>query len=279
MRCRPPRHIILERIAAASCSPAQCSPPLPRSEPLRRSWTRASPAATAGARALAKLEEGAATWPGHARQDHRRLRQACRARRVFLGVAAGQHVNGRLAFEPVKDFIVAGPVPSAPLNKLAMLTDYISPEQRAVACPNQDVVYGAGLIGLDVSPVVIQVPDFGDRFWVYQIVDARTDSFAALGRMYGTTPGFYIEDVYSWQSFISFAESYGQAANYLAEGPRLPHAAPIGALACHCVELSLKAVLLSRSAPPEVIKNYGHNLKRLFAASQLDWSRYRNRRP
>jgi hypothetical protein len=100
--------------------------------------------------------------------------------------------NRRLAFQQVKDFIFAGPVPSAPLNKLAMLTDYITPEQRHVACPNQDVVYGAGFVGLDISPVVIQVPDFGDRFWVYQIVDTRTDSFATLGKMYGTTPGFYM---------------------------------------------------------------------------------------
>jgi Protein of unknown function (DUF1254) len=72
--------------------------------------------------------------------------------------------NRRLAFQQVKDFIFAGPVPSAPLNKLAMLTDYIAPEQRHVACPNQDVVYGAGFVGLDVSPVVIQVPDFGTVF-------------------------------------------------------------------------------------------------------------------
>jgi hypothetical protein len=40
----------------------------------------------------------------------------------------------------------------------------------------------------NLSPVVIQVPDFGDRFWVYQIVDLRTDSFVQLGKMYGTTP-------------------------------------------------------------------------------------------
>ena len=39
---------------------------------------------------------------------------------------------------------------------------------------------------------MIQVPDFGDRFWVYQIVDVRTDSFADVGKMYGTTPGFYL---------------------------------------------------------------------------------------
>jgi len=29
--------------------------------------------------------------------------------------------------------------------------------------------------------VVVQVPEFGARFWVYQIVDLRTDSFAELG--------------------------------------------------------------------------------------------------
>jgi hypothetical protein len=83
--------------------------------------------------------------------------------------------NRRQAFKDVKDFVMAGPVPSAPLNRVAMLTDYVNPDQRIVACPNQDVVYGAGSIALDVSPVVIQVPDFGNRFWVYQVVDLRTD--------------------------------------------------------------------------------------------------------
>jgi hypothetical protein len=100
--------------------------------------------------------------------------------------------NRRIANDQVQDFIVAGPVPTAPVNRLAMLTDYIVPEERLVACPNQDVVYGAGSLALDRSPVVIQVPDFGDRFWVYQIVDLRTDSFADISKMYGTTPGFYL---------------------------------------------------------------------------------------
>jgi hypothetical protein len=54
------------------------------------------------------------------------------------------------------------------------------------------VVYGFSVLALDESPVVIQVPDFGDRFWVYQVVDSRTDSFADLGKMYGTKPGFYL---------------------------------------------------------------------------------------
>jgi len=95
--------------------------------------------------------------------------------------------NRRQAFKDFKEIIMAGPVPTAPLNRFAMLTDYISPDQRLVACPNQDVVYGAGVLALDITPVVIQVPDFGDRFWVYQVVDLRTDGIVQLGKMYGTT--------------------------------------------------------------------------------------------
>ncbi len=100
--------------------------------------------------------------------------------------------NRRVAFSQVPKIMMMGPVPAAPLNRLGMLTDYIDPEERLVACPNQDVVYGAGSLALDLSPVVVQVPDFGDRFWVYQIVDDRTDSFVQLGKMYATTPGFYL---------------------------------------------------------------------------------------
>jgi len=100
--------------------------------------------------------------------------------------------NRRLHFMTIKQIERQGPLMDAPPNRLAMLTDYVSPEERSVACPNQDVVYGIGALALDLSPVVVQVPDFGDRFWVYQAVDLRTDSFVQLGKMYGTTPGFYL---------------------------------------------------------------------------------------
>ena len=91
--------------------------------------------------------------------------------------------NKRLGFgKASKPGLLDGVLPVAPVNRLAMLRDYIDPAERAVACPNQDVAYGGGPLALDVSPVVVQVPDCGDRFWVYQIVDLSTDSFASLGR-------------------------------------------------------------------------------------------------
>jgi len=49
---------------------------------------------------------------------------------------------------------------------------------------------------------VVQVPDFGDRFYTYQIVDHRTDSFASIGKQYGTQPGFYLLVGPNWKGDV-----------------------------------------------------------------------------
>lgn len=87
--------------------------------------------------------------------------------------------------------VVGGVLPVA-YNGLAMLTGYIAPAQHAIACPNQDVVYGGGFLDLGQEPFVFQVPDFGERFWVYAFYDMRTDEFSEIGKQYGTPPGFYL---------------------------------------------------------------------------------------
>jgi hypothetical protein len=51
-------------------------------------------------------------------------------------------------------------------------------------------------------PVVIQVPDFGDRFYVYQLADARTDAFGEIGKQYGTKPGFYLLVGPNWKGTV-----------------------------------------------------------------------------
>ncbi len=131
--------------------------------------------------------------------------------------------NRRLGFAPVTEIFRSGPLVNAPLNQLAMFSDYIEPSERSVACPNQDVVYGAGQIALDLSPVVIQVPDFGDRFWVYQIVDARTDGFANIGAMYATTPGFYMLVGPTWQEAVpaGITRVFRSSTNTGFVGPRV----------------------------------------------------------
>jgi hypothetical protein len=98
--------------------------------------------------------------------------------------------------------LLNGVLPVAPQSRLAMLSDYIDPSETFVTCPNQDVVYGLGFFDLDTAPVVIQVPDFGDRFWVYALYDQRTDQFGELGKPYATKPGFYLLAGPNWQGSV-----------------------------------------------------------------------------
>jgi hypothetical protein len=51
-----------------------------------------------------------------------------------------------------------GVLPNAPVGTVCMMTDYIAPDQRFIACTNQDVAYGMGYGRLEVEPSVIQVP-------------------------------------------------------------------------------------------------------------------------
>ena len=113
-------------------------------------------------------------------------------------------VNNFNRAERVKDLPepgrLAGVLPVSPPGHVAMLTDYIDEKERFVTCPNQDTVYGAGYQRLDSKPVIIQVPDFGDRFWTYQLCDARTDAFANMGKQNGTKPGFYLLVGPNWKA-------------------------------------------------------------------------------
>ncbi|GAA4974263.1 DUF1254 domain-containing protein [Yinghuangia aomiensis] len=98
--------------------------------------------------------------------------------------------------------LIGGIIPAGPPGTAGMLHDYIRPEERIVACPNQDVVYGFGILDARRGPSVVQVPDFGGRFWVYQVVDQRTDAFAQLGAMYGTEPGHYLLAPTGWDGQV-----------------------------------------------------------------------------
>jgi hypothetical protein len=99
--------------------------------------------------------------------------------------------NARITQAP-RPGLLGGIIPVAPQGQIGMLHDYIEPSETFVTCPNQDVVYGLGFFSLDEQPVVAQVPNFGDRFWVYAMYDQRTDQFGRLGKPYNTKPGFYL---------------------------------------------------------------------------------------
>jgi hypothetical protein len=87
---------------------------------------------------------------------------------------------------------VSGGAPVAPVNRLSMLTEPLDPKFKSVPCPNRDVIYGFALLDLEKDAVVIQVPEAKSNIWMFQLGDHRTDSFGALGSIYGSKPGLYL---------------------------------------------------------------------------------------
>lgn len=100
---------------------------------------------------------------------------------------------------------LGGVLPVAPENNVTMLTDYIDSKEHFVTCPNQDVTYGFGFGDLSKDAVVVQVPEFGKRFWVYALYDARAESFGELGKQYGTKPGMYLIVGPDWKGKVPAA--------------------------------------------------------------------------
>ncbi|MFM0167676.1 DUF1254 domain-containing protein [Paraburkholderia sediminicola] len=118
---------------------------------------------------------------------------------------------------------IGGVIPGSPHNQVSMLTDYIDSAENFVTCPNQDTVYGAGFMELDKTPVVIQVPDFGKRFYTYQLSDARTDSFGQIGTQYGTKPGLHLLVGPNWKGKVpaGIAAVHRSPTNLVAIFPRV----------------------------------------------------------
>ena len=71
--------------------------------------------------------------------------------------------------------------------------------------------------------MVIQVPDFGDRFWTIPVCDARTDQMSELGLQYGTKPGFYMVVGPNWkgETPVGIAGVVRSSTNFAVTMPRI----------------------------------------------------------
>ena len=58
----------------------------------------------------------------------------------------------------------------------------ITPEFKDIVTPNVDTVYCAAFLDLSQNPVVLNVPDTNDRYYVMQIMDAYSNTFSSVGR-------------------------------------------------------------------------------------------------
>jgi len=112
-------------------------------------------------------------------------RFAGRARRLFAaGVAA--YVYGRA---PVA---VSQTVQRFPEDQLVSIAALVDPSVRTVVLPNNDTTYTVGRLQLSGGPQVLDVPDTRGRYYVIQLLDAYSNTFAYVGRRTtGTRAGSY----------------------------------------------------------------------------------------
>jgi hypothetical protein len=60
--------------------------------------------------------------------------------------------------------------------------EIITPDFKDVVSPNVDTVYCTAWLDLSRNPVVLNVPDTNDRYYVMQLMDAYTNTFCSIGR-------------------------------------------------------------------------------------------------
>jgi hypothetical protein len=74
-----------------------------------------------------------------------------------------------------------GPVKIDGWNTFGFARELIGPDAKFVS-PNNDTLYLLACCDVSGGPVVLHVPDTGDRYYVLQFVDAWTNNFAYVGR-------------------------------------------------------------------------------------------------
>lgn len=73
------------------------------------------------------------------------------------------------------DVTRATSVATVPANHIAAV-EPLDPGQNTVVMPNVDTVYASAWLDLKDEPVILQVPEMADRFWLMQIMDAWTNT-------------------------------------------------------------------------------------------------------
>jgi hypothetical protein len=69
----------------------------------------------------------------------------------------------------------------APANQFTHSAKFPDPKFRAVVSPNADTLYSSAWLKLAKEPLILSLPDAGKRYYLMQLMDAWTNTFACPG--------------------------------------------------------------------------------------------------
>ncbi len=88
----------------------------------------------------------------------------------------------------------------APINQFAHARAYPAADERDVVRYNFDTLYSLAWLDLGAEPVIVSVPDMGDRYYLLPMLDMWTDVFAVVGtRTTGQGAGDYGLVALGWE--------------------------------------------------------------------------------
>ncbi|MFB7104581.1 DUF1254 domain-containing protein [Streptomyces hydrogenans] len=91
----------------------------------------------------------------------------------------------------------------APLNQFCYMRTTPEASFTEVVSPNADTLYSSAWLDLSDEPLVLTLPDFGDRFWMVPILDAWSDVCAVVGRRgNGSSAGPFLIAGPSWSGAV-----------------------------------------------------------------------------
>lgn len=88
---------------------------------------------------------------------------------------------------PSDPFVARPPsVSGAPINRFGHALEVSTPATRQGVAPNNDTLYSIAWLDMSQGPFILETPDFGSRYYTFQMGQADTSTDVALGqRNYG----------------------------------------------------------------------------------------------
>jgi hypothetical protein len=105
-----------------------------------------------------------------------------------------------------RQVMTAVPAPthtSAPANQFNVSMEFPDPSFTNVVSPNADTLYSMSWLDLSNGPIVLSLPDTGDRYYLMQMMDAWSNVFASPGtRTTGNRAGDYVIVAPNWNGTL-----------------------------------------------------------------------------